>query len=113
VDWSINWQQVGAAVAVLVTVSGGLLWALRASLRDAFVPAKAHAELRGRVQTIEQRLQTAPTHEDVQRLSGRLQQLEIGVAVVRESQDGMAESVKRIEHQVGLLISHLLKREES
>jgi hypothetical protein len=112
VDWSINWQQVGAAVGAAIAVGGLLLWVLRASLQNVFVPAKAHNELRGRVQSIEQRLQTAPTHDDIHRLNGRLQQLEIGVAVVRESQDGVAEAIKRIEHQVGLLLAHLLKREE-
>nr|WP_246523471.1 DUF2730 family protein [Neoroseomonas eburnea] len=96
-------------VAVAAAVGGLLLAFLRFKLAGDFAKAPDLAALTGRVGMIEQRVAQMPNHEDLRALQSRVGDLERGVAVVAEKVSGVAEIMKRVEHQTNLLVHHQLR----
>lgn len=104
-----EWKDL-AWIAAVLTLMGGLLLAfLRFKLAGDFARATDVTALAGRMNAMEQRLAQMPNHEDLRQLQARVGDVERGVAVVAEKVSGVAEIMKRVEHQTNLLVHHQLR----
>lgn len=102
-----TWTAIGEVVGAAVIVGGVVLAALRASLGKSFVTHAEHREMGERVGGIEKTL------------GHRLGAAEARVGALETSHAGLAatltetkDSVKRVEHQTTLLVTHLLNRDQ-
>jgi hypothetical protein len=110
-DLSINWQGLGAIVAIV-----GVLWAIamvliRNNLRSAFVEQGDFNALGTRVNTLETRVIGAPTHDDLRGLTTRLGGIETAVAGIAATQVATGQSQARIERMVEMLVKNELDGE--
>jgi hypothetical protein len=106
----VNWPHVAAITVVVVTLTGFVVWLLRARFAGDFASRADVVDLGERMGKIETRLSDTPTHADVNALSHRLAAVETGVAVVSAELRGIREGVGRIEHEVRLLREHELAK---
>ncbi len=96
-----------AAVAAIMTFLAIVIYRLiHGKLRDEFVLQADHDSLEERTATMEKRIGDMPAHGDFRSLSDRVGKVEQGVAVAQASLDGLGNSIKRVEHQVDLLVAH-------
>lgn len=112
---ALDWQQLAAAVAVLTGVVGGLAGAARLLLgraRMIFTPVAHHAALVERVARVEETLKLAPTSADMSALTARVANVETGVAVSKETLNGVSAGITRVEKMVDMLVQHQLKKDE-
>jgi hypothetical protein len=103
-----DWPKLAAIVALAGTLAGFIVWLLRARLQGDFASRGDVTALGERMDAIEARLATVPTHHDVQQINHRLSVVESGVAGLGARVDGVREGVSRVERDLGLLLQHEL-----
>jgi hypothetical protein len=106
---SFEWRDVTGIGATSVIVGGVLLAFLRFKLAGDFAAQHDLLSAVSRLTSVEQRLSTMPSHDDLRLLQSRVGELERAVAVVAERVGGVHEILKRVEHQTGLLVHHQLR----
>ena len=108
---AIDWPNAGAMLAV-VSVCGAIgLLILRAQLARYFVTRREHTEMGERVAAAEKRLQSVPTHADIQAIMDRLAVGQGKFDVLAARMDGIGGSIGRVEAQVDMLVRSQLERE--
>lgn len=106
---SFEWKDL-AWIATTAAIVGGILLAfLRFKLAGDFAARVDLEKTAARLTTVETRLSTMPSHDDLRNLQNRVGELERAVAVVAERVGGVHEILKRVEHQTGLLVHHQLR----
>lgn len=122
--WDINWQQLAAAVGLILLVMSAGFVVLQARLSDRFVTHEIFQPVTTRVGALEQSQGSAPTRRDVGELEGRVERLEdqvsevqrtateirVGVGSLTAGQEGLRREVGGIGHQIDLLTKHLLEK---
>lgn len=106
----VNWPAIGAIVATVVTATAFVVWLLRARLQGDFASRGDVVQLGERMDTIDARLRSVPTHADVQQINARLMTVESGFAAIGARVDGVREGVSRVERDLGLLLQHELNK---
>lgn len=106
---SLEWRDMAAIVTTAVIVGGLVLTFLRFKLAGDFAARPDLEKAMARINSVEQRLSTMPSHDDLRVLQNRVGELERAVAVVAERVGGVHEILKRVEHQVSLLVHHQLR----
>ena len=107
-NW-VDWQSLGAIVAIGVVAAAIIYRLIHGKLRDEFVLQRDFDELEKVVRSIQKTMGDAPGHSDFRILSDRVGQVEQGQGVVKAMLQGIAEAVKRIEHQSDLMLEDRLK----
>jgi len=108
-----DWQRWAAEATVISIVGGILIVVARRWLHGEFVGLHAHSALATRVGAIEAAKGTEVTRAEFQQNSDRLGRVETGVAVLQESVNGAGEGIRRVEHNVNLLLEHALKGDKT
>lgn len=106
---SFEWRDLAWILAVSTLLGGMLLAFIRWKLGGDFARAADLSRLEGRLAMVEARLDRVPSHDDLKALQARVGGLEREVAVVGEKVSGVAEIMKRVEHQTNLLVHHQLR----
>jgi hypothetical protein len=106
---SIDWQQIAGASAVATFVAGIVI----RLMRGGFVSTRVHERLDERVTTLERKSGDAIGKAEFAALTARVGAVETGVAVAQATLSGVSEGIKRVEHQVDLLVRHQLSKEEA
>lgn len=104
-----EWKDLAWILGILTLGGGALIAWIRFRLAGDFARSGDVASLAARVTAMEQRLAQMPNHEDLRQLQARVGDVERGVAVVAEKVSGVAEIMKRVEHQTNLLVHHQLR----
>lgn len=116
----VDWKSAEALIGVAGVVAAAMLWLTRQMMRRDFATRQEHQVLSNRLTRVENRLETTATHDDVkalgadvQRVAGRLQEVETSVAVAYSDIRAVRESQTRTEHMVGLVLEHMLTKERA
>lgn len=109
----IDWITLASVAAVLTTCAVALVWFGRQTLRPYFVGHAEHAELAGRVMTLEALARTAATRADIATLDGRLAAVERSSTANGATLSGVQDAVRRVEHQVNVLVDHALNKDRA
>lgn len=104
-----EWRDLTWMLAVGALLSGALIAFVQWKLGAFFAKAGDVGRLEGRLAMVEARLDRVPSHDDLKALQARVGGLEREVAVVGEKVSGVAEIMKRVEHQTNLLVHHQLR----
>jgi predicted nucleic acid-binding Zn-ribbon protein len=64
-----------------------------------------------RLNKVEVDLKAMPDRREMQHLADRLGNVERSVAVVSEKASGLQATIQKIDHSLGLIVEHLIKRE--
>ena len=107
---SIDWQQIGALLGVVVVLGGIGAFLVRATLAGLFAERKAFEALERRMSSVEQRLAEGPTGEDMRELYRRMGAVEVSVASAATAISGVTAGVQRVEHMMGLLLQNELSK---
>lgn len=106
-------QAVGAIVTISVVVAGVVFMVLRSRLSADFVTRGEYREMIRRLDAVEERMRSMPTHDDFNVLAERIAGVAREVAVVNAFVSGLRDSTGRIEHQLDMLMQAYLEREKS
>ena len=104
-----EWKDLAWILGLVALGGGSLIAWIRFRLAGDFARSADVGSLAARVTAMEQRLAQMPNHEDLRQLQARVGDVERGVAVVAEKVSGVAEMMKRVEHQTNLLVHHQLR----
>lgn len=107
-----EWKDLAWILGLVTLLGGSLIAWLRFRLAGDFARSGDVSALAARVTAMEQRLAQMPNHEDLRQLQSRVGDVERAVAVVAEKISGVAEIMKRVEHQTQLLVHHQLREGE-
>ncbi len=117
-DWQLNWQGVGAIMAIVVVLGTFALNLVRNGLRKDFVSVVDFSQLETRISqnndrltTVENRMASAPTHADLKDMGKRIGDLEVATATNTATLSAVKEGVQRVEHVLTLLVNHGLDKE--
>lgn len=106
----IDWKEV-SAILISATIAGGLVIGyIRMVLAGSFASSGDITKLDDRVKTVETRLGTMPSHDDMRMISVRVAAVEQAVAVGNADIRAVAAGVIRLEHQMDLLMQHHLPK---
>jgi Protein of unknown function (DUF2730) len=105
------WQAVAAIMASCVVVGGGAIAVVSRMLRSDFVTREEQNRLEARMTGVEKHVAGMPSDHDMGNLMQRLGKVETGVAVVQTTVEGVNAGLKRVEHTVGLLLDHQLRKD--
>lgn len=110
---SVDWAQL-AEIATVVSAVGAIgLWIVRRWLHSEFVGHGEHKLLAGRVESIERAKASVVNREEFAQLKEQVAELRTGVAVVQAGVSATGEGIKRVEHNVNLLLEHALQGEKA
>lgn len=99
------------ALLTIATVSGGLVIAwVKWRLSGDFAGRADIAAMNERLDTMDAKLRTVPTHDDVRRLSERLSHMEANVASIGADVRGLRDGISRVERDLHLLVQHELNK---
>lgn len=68
-------------------------------------------QIASRLSKVETDLRSMPDRREMQALTDRMGDVERGVAVVSEKASGLQATIGKIDHSLGLIVEHLIKRE--
>ena len=120
----VNWQQIAAALAVLMSLSGAIYWVLQTRLGRRFVAHSEFREIKGQLEAMQTASSDRPTKSDFQGLQSRIERVEsnmtglqaqisdvkIDTGAIKAAQAGLVREVSAVAHQFSLLNENLLKR---
>ncbi len=107
---TLDWQQIGALVSVLVVLGGIGLFMVRAALAGLFAERKAFEAVEARMTAVEKRLAEGPTGEDMRELYRRMGTVEVSVASATTAITGATAAIGRVEHMMSLLLQNELSK---
>ena len=107
----LHWRDLAAASVALTFVAGCVIWWLRATLASSFAGKGEVETLSADVRALKEQVSKAPTHEDIRSLSERVQRLESATGVLGARVEAVHEGIKRIEHDLRILLTHHLDQE--
>lgn len=110
---SFEFRDLTWMVAVLTLLGGALVAFIRWKLAGDFAKSADVVRLEGRLAMVESRLDRMPSHDDLRALQARVGGLEREVAQVGERVSGVADIMRRVEHQTNLLVQHQLQKERA
>ena len=105
-----DWQEIAACSQVIMMIGVGAWGYLRWRLGRGLTPLKEHRELMARVAAMETRLSALPTHDDIRSMVSRLSGVESKLAATDATLGGIKDNMKGVEHQLGLIMTHLLEQ---
>ncbi|MDO9499023.1 DUF2730 family protein [Falsiroseomonas sp.] len=95
-------------------VIGGVVIAwIRLRLSGDFAGKADITALGNKINELEAKLNSVPTHDDVRRLGDRLSAMESGLATVGAEVRGMREGINRVERDLHLLLQHELAKQKA
>lgn len=92
-------------------IGGVVITWIRVRLSGDFAGKADISSLSGKINELEGKLSSMPTHEDVRRLGDRLSVLETGVASVGGEVRAMRDGISRVERDLNILLQHELSKQ--
>lgn len=108
---SIDWVTLASIAAVLTTIVVAALWLGRQGLGPFFVGRREHTALETRVIELEKLARSAATRADIATVYDRLAVVEQSSAANGATLTGVQDGVRRIEHQLNMLVEHALNKD--
>lgn len=95
-------------------VIGGVVIAwIRLRLSGDFAGKADITALGAKINELEAKLSSVPTHDDVRRLGDRLSAMETGVASIGAEVRGMRDGINRVERDLNILLQHELNKQRA
>ena len=108
-----TWRDLASFTVVAGFVSGLATLLLRAAMSRDFARRGDVADLSGRLERVELAVRGVPTHGDIRAVTDRVASVEAQVAVASAQIGGMREDVRAVQHDLRLLLTHMMGREQT
>lgn len=108
----LDWRDFAAIVTIASALSAFAVWVLRAKLSDDFARKADLTTISDRLGQLERGLRDVPSHGDVRALTDRLADMTTKVGVLEAHVVGVDNGIKRVEHDLRLLLTSVIIKEE-
>jgi len=119
----LDFGEIAALFGAFLTAGGAAYWVLRARLARDFAARDTVDEIDGRLGEVEGKLNSIPTHADLQRVADRVGAVESRMTGLQSELQALrdlmtistrhtGETMSRIERQLTVLLQHELQKEK-
>jgi Protein of unknown function (DUF2730) len=119
----LDWGEIATVIGIFITAGGGAYWVLHARLARDFAAKQEVAKIDGRLGEVEGKLNSIPTHADLQRVADRVGAVESRMSGLQSELTALrdlmtistrhtSETMSRIERQLTVLLQHELAKEK-